>query len=169
MPWGEHSEKRLLEALVEFAEREVRLLEIIVAELLPPFATSAIIGGLMPLTVGGTTTATLSFVDNNGVAQPAPKGDGSGLVVTFQSTTPSIASVGASTTGTDSLGNTTYVATVTGVAAGDYGLSATVENTSGVALVDDDGTTAFIQPPSASGTVTAPTTNQATTAVITIA
>ena len=122
----------------------------------------------MPLSVGGTTTATLQFVD--GTTTPptpaaAPTGDGSGLSVTFNSSDVTIATVGATTANSDG----TFGTTVTGVAAGTYTLNAAVENTSGVALVDNDGTTAFIQPIPASGTVTGSVAGQATTATITIA
>jgi len=124
----------------------------------------------MPLTVGGTTTATLGFVDVAvGTAAAPPTGDGSGLAVTFTSDTPTVATVGTAIAGTDSAGNGNYSATVTGVAAGSYNLGATVLNQSGAALEDDDGVTAFIQPAPVSETVTASTTNQATTAVITVA
>lgn len=162
MAW--HSEKQLLEALVELSRREVRLLEIIVAELLPPQAVSATIGGLMPLTVGGTTTATLTFEDANGDAAAPPTGDGSGLSVVFNSSDVTVATVGTAT-----LDGNTYTAEVTGVAEGSYVLNAAVENTSGAALTDDDGTTAFVQPAAADGTVGEAPAGQAVTATITIA
>jgi hypothetical protein len=162
MAW--HSEKQILEALVELTRREVRLLEIIVAELLPPQAISATIGDLMPLTVGGTTTATLTFNDANGDAAAPPNGDGSGLSVVFNTSDVTIATVGTAT-----LDGQTYTAEVTGVAEGSYTLNAAVENTSGAPLVDDDGTTAFVQPSAADGTVGVAPAGQATTAVITIA
>ena len=164
MAWGGESEKDLLKHLVRLAEQEVRLLEIIVAELLPPPAVSATIGGLMPLTVGGTTTATLTFKTPDGDAAAPPTGDGSGLSVTFNSSDVTVATVGAAT-----LDGQTYTAEVTGVAEGSYSLNAAVENTSGAALVDDDGTTPFVQPAAAEGTVGAAPAGQATTATITIA
>lgn len=162
--WGEHSEKELLKALVELTERAVALLEIIAAELLPPFAVSATIGGLMSLTVGGTTTATLTFVDANGESVAPPTGDGSGLTVTFQSSDTTVATVGPAT-----LSGDTFTAEVTGVVEGSYTLPGAVENTSGAPLLDNDGTTPFVQPPPGAGTVGAAPAGQATTAVITIA
>jgi hypothetical protein len=162
MAW--HSEKQILEALVDLAERQVRLLEIIAAELLPPFAVSATIGDLMPLTVGGTTTATLTFNAADGSVVAPPKGDGSGLTVTWNSSDVTIASVGPAV-----LAGETYTTEVTGVAAGSYSLNAAVENTSGAPLLDDDGSTPFVQPASASGTVGAAAPAQAVTATITIA
>jgi hypothetical protein len=158
---SEREEVRLL--------REIRTLLGRIYDELNPSAVTATIGGLMPLTVGGTTTATLGFVDAAGAAAAPPTGDGSGLVVTFTSDTPAVATVGTAVAGTDAAGNGNYTATVTGVSAGDYNLGATVLNASGAALEDDDGVTAFIQPAPVPGTVTASTTNQATTAVITIA
>lgn len=118
----------------------------------------------MPLTVGGTTTATLTFNDANGDAAAPPTGDGSGLTVTFNSSDVTVATVGPAT-----LDATVYTATVTGVAAGTYSLNAAVENTSGAALTDDDGTTPFVQPAPVSETVGAAAAGQATTAVITVA
>jgi hypothetical protein len=168
MVWMERSEKKLLEALVALTERAVRLLEIIAAELLEPAsgAVTAVLslGGPMPLTVGGTTTATLTFNDANGEAAAPPTGDGSGLSVTFNSSDVTIATVGTAT-----LDGQTYTAEVTGVAEGSYTLNAAVENTSGAALVDDDGTTAFVQPTAADGTVGEAPAGQAVTATITIA
>ena len=64
----------------------------------------------MPLSVGGTTTATLTFNDATGAAAAPPTGDGSGLTVTFNSSDVTIASVGASV-----LAGQTYTAEVTGV------------------------------------------------------
>lgn len=119
----------------------------------------------MPLTAGGTTTATTVFQDANGATAPAPKGDGSGLTVTYNSSDVTVATVGPATLNADG----SYSATVTGVAEGSYSLATAVENTSGVALLDDDGSTAFVQPASVSGTVNAAAVPQAVTAVTTIA
>lgn len=116
----------------------------------------------MPLTVGGTTTATLTFTPEGSAP---PTGDGSGLVVSFNSSDVTVATVGPATLNPDF----TYTAEVTGVAEGSYSLNAAVENTSGAPLNDDDGTTAFVQPDAAEGTVGAAPVGQATSAVITIA
>ena len=118
----------------------------------------------MPLEVGGTTTATLTFEDASGNPATPPTGDGSGLEVVFSSDNTAVATVGAATASGD-----TATATVTGVSAGTYNLSAVVSNTSGAALLDDDGTTAFVQPSPVSETVTAPPPPQAVTATISVA
>jgi hypothetical protein len=149
--------------------REIRNLLVRIYQELNPQAVTAVIGGLMPLTVGGTTTATLGFVDSAGAAAQPPKGDGSGLVVTYTSDNEAVATVSAAALGADAAGNGNYTATVTGVSAGTYNLGATVLNTSGAALEDDDGVTGFIQPAPVSESVTASTASQATTAVITVA
>src|ERR1700685_1472955 len=167
MSWGGESEKELLKDLVRLAEQEVRLLEIIVAELLPPQAVTAVtsLGGTMPLSVGGTTTATTVFQDASGATAAAPTGDGSGLTVTYNSSDVTIATVGPATLQADG----SYQGTVTGVAEGTYTLNTAVENTSGGALVDDDGTTPFVKPAGVSGPVRAAPAGQAVTAVTTIA
>ena len=168
MTWRqEHSHRHEFEllalALLEnINDNLVRLIE----ALIPQSVTATLtLEDEMPLTVGGTTTATLTFVDASGATATAPKGDGSGLVVAFTSSAPDIATVDAATLNSDG----TYTATVTGVAVGSYSLGASVANSSGVALVDDDGTTAFVQPAEVGGEVTASEANQATTATITIA
>lgn len=122
----------------------------------------------MSLAVGATGPTTLGFTDTSGNPQPAPTGDGSGLVVTFSVDDTSIATVGAAVARTDASGNTNYSAPVLGVSAGTYNMSATVANVSGTALLDDDGVTAFIQPSSVAGTITPAAVEQATTAVITV-
>lgn len=158
-----HAEHEILEKVLEVLEAVVELLERIEAKLSPQ-ATTATIGVTMPLEVGGTTTATLTFQDANGNPATPPKGDGSGLDVAFTSDNEAVATVGPATASGD-----TATATVTGVSAGSYNLSAVVSNTSGVALVDDDGTTPFVQPTAVAESVTAPPPPQATTAVITVA
>ena len=133
----------------------------------PAQATTAVfIGGDMPLDVGATETVTLTFVDGNDTPpspQAPPKGDGSGLVVTIASSDSTIASVGPTTAS----GNTA-IATASGVAVGTFTYTATVANASGAPLLDDDGTTPFIQPvPLASSVVAAPPpAAQATTGVL---
>ena len=108
MAWGEHhrlqiEQTRLLKRLVELGEVEVALLKRIVAELVPFAVTAEMsLGGTMPLTVGGTTTATLGFVDASGDPAAPPTGDGSGLTVTFASNDTDVATVGTATAGTDS-------------------------------------------------------------------
>ena len=102
------------------------------------------------------TTATLTFQDANGNPAAPPKGDGSGIDVTFSSDNPNV-TLGAAVASGD-----TATAPITGTEA--FNLSATVANTSGAALVDDDGTTPFVQP--ASIAVAAPPPPQATTAVL---
>lgn len=152
----------LLRRLVGLGEAQLALLAQIAVELFeqPTGATTAV------LTITGGTmasTATLAFTDVTGAPAAPPAGDGSGLVVTFAVDDAGLASVGAST-----LSGSDYTASIveTGV-SGTYNVSATVANTSGAPLLDDDGTTAFIQPAAVAETVAAPST-QATTGVITL-
>lgn len=113
------------------------------------------------------STLTLDFVDAAGASAPAPTGDGSGLVVTFA--TDGTSTVGAAVAGTDASGNVNYSTTITDADDGTTSnLSAVVANTSGAALMDDDGTTAFIQPPSVVFTASSAPSTQATTGVLTI-
>ncbi len=163
-------EDELLKDLVRLGEMEVDLL-VKVYQLLSHEAVTAVVtleGDTMSLAVGTTGTATLGFVDAAGDAAQAPNGDGSGLTVSFSIDDTSVATVGAATQGTDSSGNINYTATVTAVSAGTYNMSATVANDSGADMFDDDGVTAFVQPTAEPGTITASTTSQATTAVITV-
>ncbi len=102
------------------------------------------------------TTATLTFVDANGNPAGPPKGDGSGLDVTFASDNPAV------TLSTASGNGDTATAEITGTEA--FNLSATVANASGAELLDDDGTTAFVQPSPVA--VAAPPPPQATTATL---
>ena len=107
---------------------------------------------------------TLTYVDDTGAPAPAPKGDGSGLVVTFSSD-------GTTTVGAGVASGDTVVAPLTVVDDGSVSnLTAIVANNSGTALVDDDGTTPFIQPPAFAFTAPpAPPPAQATTATLTVA
>jgi hypothetical protein len=120
---------------IELLERIARNVEAILAVLLTkPSATTAV------LSIGGTTmsTAVLTFTDATGASAAPPNGDGSGLVVTFASDNANV-TVGAATASGD-----TATAAITGTEA--FNLSATVANTSGAELFDNDGTTAFVQP-----------------------
>jgi hypothetical protein len=169
----EHEEKELLERLVEQGDVQIawledidHLLTLILQLLKPPSATTAVLsieGASMPLTVGGTETVTLTFVDATGAPAAPPTGDGSGLVVTIDSDNGAVATVGPVTSSGD-----TATATSTGVSAGSYNLIGNVANTSGAALVDDDGTTAFVQPAALADSVTAPPPAQAVTAVLSV-
>lgn len=101
----------------------------------------------MALTVDTTTgNIVLSFEDDKNDPTGPPPGDGSGLVVTFSSDTPTVATVGTAVAGTSAAGLGTYEAPVTPVAEGSFNASAVVANTSGAALTDADGTTPFVQP-----------------------
>jgi hypothetical protein len=135
----------------------------LVATLVPHAVTANLTGGDMPLEVGATETVTLTFTDAAGAAAAPPKGDGTGIVVTIETDNVNIASVGATTASGD-----TAVATATGVAVGDFNYTATVANTSGAALVDDDGTTAFVQPSPLADSVVAPPPPQATGAELSV-
>jgi uncharacterized protein with PIN domain len=104
------------------------------------------------------TTATLTFTDASGNPAAPPTGDGSGITVTFASDNPAV-TLGTAVAGTDAA-----TATITGTEA--FNLSATVANTSGAALVDDDGTTPFVQPASIAVAAVTPPVPQAVTAVL---
>lgn len=104
------------------------------------------------------TTATLTFQDAEGNPASPPKGDGSGLDVTFSSDNPAV------TLGTATANGDTATAEITGTEA--FNLSAVVANTSGAALVDDDGTAPFTQPASIAVAGTTPPAPQATTATL---
>ena len=103
------------------------------------------------------TTATLTFTDSTGAPATPPKGDGSGLSITFASDNPAV------TLGPVSPAGDTATATITGTEA--FNLSAVVANVSSAALLDDDGTTPFVQPTAIP--VAGTTTAQAVTAVLT--
>lgn len=100
-------------------------------------------------------TAVLTFADASGNPVAPPKGDGSGLVVSFASDNAAV-SVGAAVASGD-----TATAPISGTEA--FTLSATVANSSGAPLLDDDGTTPFVQPVSISVPAAAA---QAVTAVL---
>lgn len=136
--------------------REIRdLLRSIVAFLYREQSTTAI------LTTSGdnmATTAVLTFTQSDDTTPgPPPKGDGSGIVVTFSSDNPAV-TLGAATAGPT--GDTAQAA-ITGTDA--FNLSAVVANSSGATLLDDDGVTAFEQP---SPIAVAASTPQTTTAVL---
>lgn len=103
------------------------------------------------------TEAILTFTDASGEPIAPPAGDGSGLVVTFESDNPAVTVGTATGTGDEA------TATITGTAA--FNLSATVANASGAPLLDDDGVTAFVQPSAIAVAATTPV-DQATTAVL---
>jgi hypothetical protein len=124
--------------------------------LLVPQATTAL---LSTGEIDMATQAILTFVDGSGTTQSPPTGDGSGLVVTFASDNPAV-TLGAATGSGD-----TATAPITGTAA--FNLSATVANTSGVPLLDNDGVTPFIQPSSIPVAAVTPPA-QATTAVLSV-
>lgn len=122
----------------------------------------------MSIPSGGTTPVTLTFVDGTTTPptpQPAPTGDGSGLVVTIAADNP-VVTIGAVTLSGDTATATATADAVTVDTPFNY--SATVANTSGAPLVDDDGVTPFIQPAGLASSVTAaaPPPAQATTAVL---
>jgi hypothetical protein len=158
----EHEERELLRKLVALAQAEMALLLEILGLLRPPLqATTAVLGVDMPIEVGSTQTVTLTFEDASGNPAAPPTGDGSGIDVTITSDNAAVATVGPVTASGD-----TATATGTGVSAGSFNYVGVVSNTSGAALVDDDGTTAFVQPANLAETVTAPPPAQATTAVL---
>jgi hypothetical protein len=114
----------------------------------------------MPITVGDTAAVdTVTFVDDTGNPQAPPTGDGSGLTVTVTSSDDTVLSAAATTASGD-----TAVSALTPVAPGSFTLSCVVANTSGAALLDNDGVTAFVQPADVSDTVVAAPAPQATTA-----
>ena len=138
-------------------------------ELVPvPTPPSAVTAVLTVQAQGATmATATLNFVGPTGESEPAPTGDGSGLVVTF--TSDGTATPGASTQGTDASGNVNYTADVAVVDdCSVSNITATVANTSGAPLLDNDGVTDFVQPPAFAFTAPAAPAPQATTATLTV-
>jgi hypothetical protein len=110
--------------------------------------------------VSMATTAIATFTDATGTTATPPAGDGSGLLVTFASDNPTV-TIGVATESGD-----TFTAAITGTDA--FNLSATVANTSGAPLVDDDGTTPFIQPSPIAVPSSTPPPAQATTAVLSV-
>jgi hypothetical protein len=152
-----------MEFLGRNEKKEVRLLfEIrdilldLLAVLTPAQATTAVL-----TTKAGTTMATQAistFTDATGAPIAPPTGDGTGLVVTFASDNPAV-----------TLGPTVYVgdtATAPIIGTAEFNLSALVANTSGAPLLDNDGTTPFVQPVPISVAATTPV-DQAVTAVLT--
>ena|SRR5271154_7522749 len=111
----------------------------------------------MPFAVGDTDDqVTLSYFDVTGlINEPPPKGDGSGLIVTFVSSDETIITVGkvVSTPGG-------VMAQLTPIAPGDFIITPTIANISGQPLMDDDGITLFTQPLPISDTVVAPAAQQ---------
>jgi len=119
----------------------------------------------MAITVDSTgQNLVFQFDDDHGDIAAPPTGDGSGLVVTLTSDNAAVATVGSTTAGTDANGNAEYTAPLTFGVDGTFNGGATVANTSGAALLDDDGVTAFVQPATTSVTVAA---GQATTGTVT--
>ena len=101
----------------------------------------------MSLTVDTTTgNAVLGFEDDKNDPTGPPTGDGSGLVVTFSSDNPAVATVGGAVPASSAAGNGTYEAPIAPASEGTFNLSAVVANASGAALVDADGVTPFVQP-----------------------
>lgn len=119
----------------------------------------------MAITVDSTGQQLLfQFDDDHGDIAAPPAGDGSGLVVTLTSDNPAVATVGVTSSGTDANGNAQYGAPLTFGVDGTFNGGATVANTSGADLLDDDGVTAFVQPATTPVTVAA---GQATTGSVT--
>jgi hypothetical protein len=153
----EREEVRLLADQV-YLLREIRdLLGHVVALLSPPQSTTAVLstrsGGNM------ATEAVLTFTLSDDVTPgPPPKGDGSGIVVTFASDNPAV------TLGNATGAGNTATAPITGSAA--FNLSALVANVSGAPLLDDDGATPFVQPAPVAVAAAAPPPAQTTTAVL---
>lgn len=119
------------------------------------------------LTVDSAGNAKYQFDDDHDDIAAAPAGDGSGIVVTFASDTPSVASLAdpVGVAGVDANGYAEYLAPLTFGVDGTFNLSAVVSNVSGAPLLDDDGVTAFAQAapvavPVAAGQATTGTTSE---------
>ena len=155
------TDRELLEDLVANTTIEVALLTKINETLTAIFtllstqnqttATRAVLtvrgGHNMALTVDTTTgNAVLGFEDDHNDVTGPPAGDGSGLVVTFTSDNPAVATVGSAVAGVDAEGNGNFSAPISPLTMGEFNLSAEVANVSGAPLVDADGVTPFIQP-----------------------
>jgi hypothetical protein len=164
---GEREEIEILENLEAIAVGQSIILESINANLarlvaaLAPFATTA------TLSIQGDPSMpdlTLTFVDATGTPAAPPAGDGTGLNVTFSSD-------GTTTVGVGVAAGDTVVAPLTVVDDGSVSnLTAIVSNVSGAALLDDDGSTPFVQPPAFAFTAPAPPPPaQATTATLSVA
>ncbi len=122
-------------------------------------------GEPMALTVDAAGVAKFQFDDDKGDVNIAPPtGDSSGLVVTFASDNPAVVSgYDAAVQGQDANGNPEWTANPTVVADGTFNLSAEVTQVSGAPLVDDDGTTPFVQPQAVAVTLAG---GQATTGTV---
>lgn len=131
-----------------------------------PTTTSEGESTMAQLTVDAAGVAKFQFDDDKGDIVGAPQGDGTGIVVSFVSDNPAVVSgYGPATEGVDANGAPQWTASPTVVADGDFNLSASVANTSGAPLVDDDGSTAFVQAPAvpvnlAGGQATTGTTSE---------
>lgn len=151
-----HDERveHFLERIARNTECLVDGLETVILLLTPPTAVSAVLS----TDTGGTmTTAVLTFTDQSGTAIAPPKGDGSGLDVTFSSDNPAV------TVATATAAGDLATAAITGTEA--FNLSATVANVSGAPLLDDDGVTEFVQPSPLAVAATTPV-DQAVTVVL---
>jgi len=142
--------------------KEIRLLEEILDQLTEIVAllttTQSTTAVLTIEELGDTmTVAVLTFTDAAGAPIAPPTGDGSGLDVTFASDNAAV------TVGKASASGDTATAPITGTEA--FNLSATVANVSGAPLLDNDGTTPFVQPSPIAVAATTPP-DQATTAVL---
>jgi len=172
----EHEEVELLHRLVDLTDAEAMLLGSIESSVFAiQDSLAAVLALLSPvqattatLSLGGSmSTLELDFTDASGTDQAAPTGDGSGLVVTFSS--DGTTSVGSATAGTNSAGFVNYTAPLTVVDDGSVSnLTAVVANTSGAALLDNDGVTPFVQPPAFAFTAPAAPPAQATTATLSV-
>lgn len=162
-----HEDTELLHRLADGVDALLDVvcdIDLTLRQLVPPPEPGAVTAVLSTHKGASMTTITLDFVGATGTSEAAPNGDGSGLVVTF--TSDGTATPGAATAGTDAAGNVNYSADVSVVAdASVSNLSATVANTSGADLLDNDGVTAFVQPGAVAFTAPAP---QATTATLTV-
>ena len=101
--------------------------------------------------------AVLTFTDPSGESSAPPTGDGSGITVAFASDNPAV------TFGTYAGTADTVSAPIVGTEA--FNLSATVTNTSGAPLLDNNGVTPFVQPSSIAVAATTPV-DQAVSAVL---
>lgn len=99
------------------------------------------------LTVDSAGNAKFQFDDDHQDIVGPPQGDGSGIVVTFSSDNAAVASLAnpVGVAGSDANGLPQFLAPLTFGEDGSFNLSAEVSNVSGAPLVDDDGTTPFVQ------------------------
>jgi hypothetical protein len=152
-----HHEDPILREIHELVSEILSVARFLVALLSPTGATTARLSTERPIMA---TTAVLTFVDATGTPISPPTGDGSGLVVTFESDNPTV------TIGTATGSGNEATATITGTDA--FNLSATVANTSGAPLLDNDGVTPFVQPSpiAVAASTPPPPPDQAITAVL---